>query len=278
MALRIQQLSDHGIENPIVARLSVQTKELLNFYNLSGEQKEEIFGLMFLNIQPRLLACFRIMEQLRQEVREQQKRIDKVGLEFQAQGKVYTTPSILDLQLHAETFLYNGKSSLRELTNIFKILFSKDFKQEARFDNVLKWSNEEFGADDSLSKMMKDDEGSWIKKIVRMRNAVEHPGGYSGTLHIEDFSSIEKEGEILIIEPMWYLNIEEKSPIVHEMDVMVANLLTFCEETLILCLEKCSKTSPYVIMEIPEQERDVECPIRFRVTIDPSNIKLGPDA
>jgi hypothetical protein len=190
MALRIQQLSDDGTENPIIARLSVQTTELLKFYNLSVNQKEEIFELFSYNIQPKLLACFRITERLRKEVREHQKRIDEVGLEFQAQGKVYTIPSILDLQLHAETFLYNGKSSLRDLTNIFKILFSKDFKQEARFDKVLTWSNEKFGADDSLTKMLKDDEGSWIKKIVSMRNAVEHPGGHSGILHIENFSSI----------------------------------------------------------------------------------------
>jgi len=273
MAFRIQQVSDYGTANPIVARLSLQTKELLQFYNLSDKQKEEIFGLMFSSIQPKLMTCFRIMEQLTKEVREHQKRIDEEGLEFQAHGRAYTLPSILDLQLHAETFLYSGKSALRDLTDIFSILFSKDFQKEARFDKVIRWSKKEFGPADPLTKMLEDDESTWIKKIVRMRNSVEHPGGHSGILHIENFSSIEEERKVLVIEPVWYLNTEEKVPIAHEMDVMVTNLLTFCEETLILCLEKFKKGFPIVIVEIPEKERDEKCPIRFRMTIDQSKLK-----
>lgn len=272
MALRIQQLSDYGTGNPIVARLSLQTKELLPFYNLSDKKKEDIFGVMFENIQPKLMTCYQIMEQLTKEVRDHQRRIDQVGLEFQAQGRVYTIPSILDLQLHAETFLYNGKSVLRDLTDLFSILFSKDFQKEARFDKVLKWSKKEFGTKDRLTKMLEDDESTWIKKIVRMRNAIEHPGGHSGILHIENFSSIEEERKVLVIEPVWYLNAEEKVPIVHEMAVMVTNLLTFCEETLILCLEKFTKG--FLIVEIPEEKRDEECPTRFKMTVDQYNLKL----
>ncbi len=273
MTFRIQQLSDYGTANPIVARLSLQTKELLQFYNLSDKQKEEVFGLMFLSIQPKLMTCFRIMEQLTKEVREQQKKIDEVGLEFQAHGRAYTLPSILDLQHRTETFLYNAKSVLRDLTDIFSILFSMDFKKEARFDKVLKWSMKRFGAEDPLTKMLGDDESTWIKKIIKMRNAVEHPGGHSGFLHVENFNSIEKEKAVLVIEPEWYLNNEEKVPIVYEMAAMVNNLLTFCEETLILCLEKFNKGFPIVIVEIPEKERDEACPIRFRMTIDQTKLK-----
>ena len=158
MAYRIQQISDYGTANPIVARLSLQTKELLQFYNLSDKQEERIFGLMFSSIQPRLMTCFQIMEQLKKEVKAHQKRIDEVGLEFQAHGKAYTLPSILDLQFRVETFLYNGKSALRDLTGIFLILFSKDFQKEARFDKVLKWARKEFGNEDSLTKMLEDDQ------------------------------------------------------------------------------------------------------------------------
>lgn len=72
MAFRIQKLSDYGTANPIVARLSLQTQDLLPFYNLSDKQKEEIFGLFFSSLQPKLMTCFRIMEQLTKEVRERQ--------------------------------------------------------------------------------------------------------------------------------------------------------------------------------------------------------------
>lgn len=270
---RIQQLSDYGTANPIVARLSLQTQDLLPFYNLSDKQKEEVFGLFFSSLQPKLMTCSRIMDQLTKEVRERQKTIDEGGLEFQAQGRVYTLPTILDLQHRVETFLYNGKSVLRDLTDIFFILFSKDFKKEARFDKVLKWAKKDFGPEDSLTKMLEDDANTWIKKLVSMRNAVEHPGGHSGVLHIENFSSIEEGKKVLVIEPLWYLNTEKKVPIVHEMDAFVTNLLTFCEEIFVLSLEKFNKEFPIVIVEIPEKERDPQCPKRFKMAMDESKLK-----
>lgn len=269
---RIQQLADYGTANPIVARLSLQTQELLPFYNLTHRQREDIFGLFFSGLQPKLMTCFRIMEQLTKDVRERQKKIDDAGLEFQAKGRAYTLPSILDLQQRAETFLYNGKSVLRDLTDIFSILFSKDFKKEARFDKVLKWAKKEFSSGDPLTKKLEDDANTWIKKLVSMRNAVEHPEGYSGVLHIENFSSMEEEGKVLVIEPLWYLNTEESVPIVYEMDAFVTNLLTFCEEVLVLSLEKTKKELPIVIVEIPEKERDPQCPKRFRMAMGESKV------
>jgi hypothetical protein len=268
MAWKIQKISDYGTGNPIVARLSIQTKELLPFYNLSDKQMEQIGDLFFANLQPKLVTCSRIKEQLTREVRGHQRGIDEFGLEFQSQGRVYTLPSILDLQHHAETFLYNAKSTLRDLTHLFSILFSQSFKNEARFDKVFSWAKTKFGSEDPLVKMLGDDANTWIKRVVQMRNAVEHPGGYSGILHIENFISIEEGTKILVIEPMWWLNTEEKCPIVYAMDVIVSNLLAFCEETLILCLEKFRIQHITVIAEIPEKDRDPTCPIRFKMTID----------
>jgi hypothetical protein len=49
-------------------------------------------------------------------------------------------PSTLDLRSHAENFLYNGKSVLRDLTTIFLILLREDFGKRTRFDLVTKWA------------------------------------------------------------------------------------------------------------------------------------------
>jgi hypothetical protein len=113
LAMRIQQISDYGTSNPIVARLSIQTKDILQFYRLSEEQHNDLWGAFFTNLQPKLMTCFRIKEKLKEEVLVQQKAIDDHGLPMQAQGRAYTLPSILDLEHRAETFLYNAKSVLR---------------------------------------------------------------------------------------------------------------------------------------------------------------------
>jgi len=264
MAIRIQQVSDYGTSNPIAARLSIQTKDLLRFYNLSDVQRDKLFGIFFSNLQPKLMACFRIKEKLTEEVRAHQKSIDEGSIPVQAQGRAYTLPSILDLEHHAETFLYNAKSVLRDLTEVFAVLFDKDFKKKAQYDRVLKWARSKFGEDDAFVEMLKDDEDGWIKRIIKMRNAVEHPGGHSGVLHVENFTSIERGNTILVVEPVWYLNDEEKIPIVQEMEVMVSDLLTFCEETLVLCLEHFKEGFPIFVVEISENERDEACPVRVK--------------
>ena len=266
MAFRIQQVSDYGASNPICARLTLQINELLKFCKISEKQKENVFGVMLLNVVTKLMVCFRIKEQLTKEIRAHQKKIDDKGLEFQAQGRAYTLPSIIDLQHQAETFLYNAKSALRDFTAIFLIFFSKDFKNEARYDKVLKWAKKKFGNADSFSKMLTDDQ-AWITKIVKMRNAVEHIGGHSGILHIENFVGEENGRTVFVIEPVWYLNSDKKVPIAHDMDVLVTNLLTFFEETLILCIEKFPSGFPIGFSVIPEAERDPTCPIQFRVTL-----------
>jgi hypothetical protein len=270
--MRIQQILDEGTTNPIVARLSIQTQNLLPFYNLSEDQRQKIFGIMFADVQPKLLTCSRIFKDLKTEVRGHQKRIDEVGLEIQAGGRAYKIPGIYDLQSRAETFLYQAKSVLRDLTKIFLVLFGKDFNNSARFDLVVEWGETKFGSKDELARMLKEDESLWIRQLVRMRNAVEHPGGKSGTLHVENFSSEVTGSTARILEPVWYLNNDKKSPIVLDMAVFADNLLTLCEQTLILCLEKFKKDFPIVVVEIAESDRDPHCPVRYKMSVDTSKI------
>jgi hypothetical protein len=274
--MQIQQILDQGTANPVIARLSIQTKDLLPFYDLPEDQRQEIFGLMFSDIQPKLLSCSRISEELAKEITDYQKRIAEVGVELQAGGNAYKIPAIFDLRLRAETFLYQGKSVLRDLTKVFLILFGKDFNNTPRFDLVVEWTEAEFGEQNELTKMLKTDESVWIRPLVKMRNAVEHPGGGSGTLHVQNFTAEVMGSTIVVLEPVWYLNNDEKSPVVRDMRVFTDNLLTFCEQTLILCLEKFKKDFPIVVVEVAEDDRDPSCPVRYKITLNPSKITFPP--
>jgi hypothetical protein len=111
-----------------------------------------------------------------------------------------------------------------------------------------------------------------------MRNAVEHPGGRSGTLHVENFTAEVVGSTVMVLEPVWYLDNDEKSPIIRDMPVSTDNLLTLCEQTLILCLEKFKKTFPIVVVEVAEADRDPNCPVRYKMTVDTSRIAFPPVA
>ena len=121
--MQYQQISDYGTANPIVARLSIQTQQLLQFYDLTDKQKGEIFSLMFSDIQPKLLACFTVADRLQKEVAEHQQKIKEGKIEVQ--GSAYKIPSVFNLRTDAENFLYQAKSVLRDLTRLFLSYFRK---------------------------------------------------------------------------------------------------------------------------------------------------------
>jgi hypothetical protein len=271
--MEYRQISDYGTANPIVARLSLQTQELLQFYDLSESQKQDVFGLMFSDIQPKLLTCFGIADKIAKQVAEERQKLRDGNVEVQ--GSAYRIPNIFNLR-SVETFLYQAKSVLRDLTRLFLILFSKDFGNQAHFHSVLAWSNEKFGEKHPLTAMLKTDQDTWIKKIIQMRNAVEHPEGKSGTLNVLNFTSSKQANQIMVTEPLWGLNNDPPVSIAEAMPVMVDNLLTFCEQVLILCLEEFKKDFPIVLVEVPESKRDPKCPIRYKMTVDTSKVQFPP--
>lgn len=155
MAFHIQQTSDYGTGNPVVVRLSLQVKDIIEFFPLNKEQKENIFGTMFAEVMPRIMTCSKINEEIGEEVIKCKEKINKEGIPTQSHGCVLTLPSILNLNERAETLLYNSKSALRDFVEIFNIIFNANLKKEARYDLVYEWAKNKFGENDDLAKTLK---------------------------------------------------------------------------------------------------------------------------
>ena len=129
------------------------------------------------------------------------------------------------------------KSALREIAGLFSSFFGEQFS-EARYDKIHKWCVQQYGAKDDLSKLIEQDHELWIKQIVRMRNAVEHPGGYAGHLHVHNFETLFFEGNhaTQLIESTWHLNDEPQAAISHDLIVCVSNALEFVEDLSVVSL------------------------------------------
>jgi hypothetical protein len=249
MDLEIKQLSNVGTSNPITARLSIQTSELIKLFPLTDKQKEDIFGLLGMEVNERLVTCYKIYSQLQ----EQLIKVNQTNKDAYFRGNVVRTPAVMDLRNLCENFLYQAKSILRDLLGIFNIFYNKEFSKP-QFDLAYKWAKEKFGEQDNLTKILKDDHDTWIRRIVSMRNAIEHPGGYSGHLKINNIMFINKN--------------------IPDMATFIENTLGLCEDILVILLEKLPKDDiPLIIYEIPVEERDVDCPIRFKVSLHPDYLK-----
>ncbi len=269
MDFEIKKLSDVGTSNPIIARLSIQTNDLVKMFPLTDKQKEDIFGLFGMKVRNRLVSCYKILSKLQDEL----KKVNETDKNKYFKDNAVYTPSVMDLRYMCESFLYEAKSTLRDILGIFDIFYNKKFP-EAHYNKAYKWAKEKFGEDDSLTKMLKDDHDSWIQEMIFKRNAVEHPGGNSGYINIDDIKLISKENPPYFEAPKWYRNNDKSSPIHADMAVFIENTLELCEDLLVILLEKLPKGDlPLVIVEIPHEQRDAGCPVRLKVSLHPDYIQ-----
>lgn len=102
-----------------------------------------------------------------------------------------------------------------------------------------------------------------------MRNVVEHPGGYSGHLHIHNISLVSPEHpQYPILEaPRWNLNNEAEEPLVESLLTATSNILEFSEEVLAICIKMSGLPDMVGFVEIPEDKREPSCPIRLRAVL-----------
>ena len=259
-----QHLFDRGTATPCVARTMPQTRELAQAF-LLDEKTSQVLMERSYEVMRHLIGCVDIGERIRAEVREGRRRIAAGEVKIQAGGQVAELPSLGALQNDVEMFLYNAKLALRDTGGLFKPLLGRHF--DHRYHKARAWSARQFGPDAPLTQLLDDDAG-WIKRVLDLRNAVEHPNT-AGRLHVRDFHLAIEDERKVVAPPVWWVDNEQAVSIAEDMEGIEHNLLTFYEEVLCVLLETRLEIRPHplspVICEIPDEERDPAMPMRYRV-------------
>lgn len=269
----IQKTSNHGTENPIVARLAIQTVNLIKWLAVDDQEKKAIIDI-YLDLQRRLLNCYDIHQRLL--LARENTLADAVTVWSQGQR---TIPHVIGLQEEVESFLFAAKTYLREVARLLNKLFQADLKNDSsifwdpkgRESDVAIWAKRHFGEDHETAKMLAS-EADWIGEVIRSRNAIEHPEGWSGTLIINNFEA-RPEG---IVPPSWARQgAQAKAPsdLYNDIQITLDNLLTFAEDLLVDAVRANPVFPQIIIVHIPEAERNKDVPIRYDVTVDLTNIK-----
>ena len=130
---------------------------------------------------------------------------------------------------------------------------------------IVKWASSTFGDDDELTLLLRTEQ-TWVGQCIRKRNAVEHPGGKSGTLTI---CNVRATTDGKFVFPSWNLDNEPESDIYTDMRTIMHNMLTVAEDLLVICIKKRLKFSSVEFYEIAEADRNPEIPKRFRMGLSP---------
>jgi hypothetical protein len=98
-----------------------------------------------------------------------------------------------------------------------------------------------------------------------MRNAVEHPNGYSGSLTIQNFGFTP--GRDVPQRPTWFRTGRSPTEVVADMTVLCFLMLEFGENLIARIAESNFIAPVFTIGEIPEENRNPDVPMRLGLVV-----------
>lgn len=272
MPFVFKKVLDHGTTNPIVARLNLQTLKLLEQCDIAEDVRHKVGELYVNSLQRKLLRCWEIEQRFRDE-------FDAAVVQYEppaARGQSHHIPQIARLEEECHNFLYEAKNYIRDFLKVVNLLYGTKFSEASEFSRAKKrglslvdWASKTFGEDDPKTKFLRE-AISAVECLVDARNAVEHPGGYSGTLRIDNFA-LEADGKV--VEPIWHREkngkvVDAPSSIRADMKAAIHNLLLLAEDVLASWTADHLKVPELMrVAVIPSEQRDRQCPVKYVVTI-----------
>jgi hypothetical protein len=265
---------DQGVNNPIVARLTLQNFEILQKCAIPKATAESIQALYLNELTPKLLRCSQIAEKIRTET-------EKLAASYKPPGKGATSvtlPQVMQLEEECRNYLYEAKNFLRDLLKVFNLLFGTSFEEGSEWTmakkprpSVIAYAEANFQKQPDHIRYLHQ-LPRCVETFVKMRNAVEHPGGHSGDLVIRNFR-FEADGALSA--PDWRRDKDGRTEygpvsIVDDMRVGVENLMILAEDILVMwAIDHAAFPGAMAVSVVPEGKRDPGCPIKYRMNLSP---------
>ena len=143
-------------------------------------------------------------------------------------------------------------------------------RNEAYFDKHRDWIKKKLGEEHPIYKILASDE-AWVRMIAECSNAVRHEEK-GLKVEVENFSL--KPGN-KIASPGWRYDLTKKglerqehcSDLIHDLEVLMNNMLAFYEDILLVCIQNKLKNDNgnFEIFRIPNEKINPKCPILYEV-------------
>jgi hypothetical protein len=139
-------------------------------FPITRETKGEIFSVN-ISLCQRLLGMEEFTIWLASETEAIKSEFLVRGLK-QVGDDTFEAPLVIDLENRAESYLQAAKLCVRDCGLIFGALVGAPF--DHRFHKIVKWAENKFGKRDDFVVWLSRHE-LWVKPLLEMRNALEHP-------------------------------------------------------------------------------------------------------
>lgn len=254
-----------GSGNPIVARVFIQSAEALKQKTFKRKTNEKKLLMLMHSCKENLLICEKAYNALLSEYEQILKRIKHEGIE--RDGKALNPfPQINDLNLHVIVFLAALKKTLQTIAHVFSEFYEKNITNP-RFDKIITCLKQQEPQNTPYIEFLEYNQET-ITNLLDLRNYQEHPSDKKKTT-ILNFRLSPKG----ILSPSWNVTGKPESPIIEEMKAIIDFMIHFAETNFFFCLlGNLGGWIPWNLVEIPPENRNKECPIRYSLEIDMSQL------
>lgn len=258
-----------GSSSPVVARVFLQGHDIINAAIFDRAIDKTAILRHLHAAKESLVVCEKVAKRVGSQIDTIIAAIRDHGLTPASDGRTLNPfPQVAELETEATTFLIHTKRAIRTICHL-PSLFLPVKRKDSNFETLLKSLSKTAGVSASLTDFVRDNAGG-VRYLVELRNFQEHPDAKKTTV---DNFKVMPSGSIS--RPMWYVSGETPRSIREEMFGAVDFLTQMMEAMLIhLVMGAVGERIPFFIEQIPDANIDPKMPIRYRLSIDTSKMKI----
>ena len=269
-----QTIYNIGTKNSFVARTIIQSNEILNSLILrDGLDKQQILNHIWV-CSKMLFSCEDSFHNIFSQTNKLMYKCEEIITKHKEKSFIPQLPQIEGLEQHVVSFLGHTKRFLEASHKLFCIFYgSPDF--EANFKSYRDWMKKNKPECKELITVLEQDK-KWIQMLAWYRNALDaNHSQPKFRVKIENFK-LHKGNKFS--NPSWRYDFRAKrdgalqktaSDIITDMDIHLNNLLTFFEETFLLCIkDNWKKRFKFELFRYPEEKIDKKCPSLYSVSLN----------
>jgi hypothetical protein len=261
---RFQKISNYGTATPAVAQTFAQGCELLHWFQCESKKVEQAKEIL-LELQRQAVRCTEQRDTIARECETAVEEAHTLQAKQPSGNNAVVIPGVGDLQNRAESFLQAAKLAIAATGNLVEPFYQKRFGHNyKRFSG---WTSTEFGQGSLFHQVV----SSWepfVKQVVDMRNAVDHPNDRpGGKLVIENFDVLPSPNNTPQFRlPQWFLLGQAPMPLLRSMDHITESIIVLREMVLVRLFYEFKPPFPVEVREIPPERRDPKNVKRLEVT------------
>jgi len=257
------QTSNIGSSSPIVARVLLQGKALLESALLEGNVDKKATIIHLHACKESLLACQKIADTVSKSINSIIAQISEHGVRKENNGRgLNPFPQVQDLNTDCGNFLVQVNRTIRLICELPGFFYSLE-RPDSNFEHLSRRLSAAIDGDSPILKFLNINAEA-VRYLIDLRNFHEHPKEIRTI--IENFKVLPN-GNFQV--PVWYLadgKPAEPCPIMEDMIASVHFLTELTETMLIhLVMQRINSNFPFVLPETPEEELNPAIPIKYRL-------------